>query len=86
MLQGTGLASCSLAQTGTVGSQSLWTDIDLDVVDAVVQKLGKRERSSFRLVCTAWKSSIDCCIRELRSVKLKGSAVSTKRDRELFKV
>ena len=48
----------------------LWTQIDLDVVDALVPILGKRERSSFRLVCTAWKESIDCCIRELRSAKL----------------
>lgn len=64
-----GAACCSPALTGA-SSQVLWTQVDLDVVDALVQVLGKKEWSTFRLVCTAWKESIDCCIRELRSAKL----------------
>lgn len=75
MPQGAWTAPGSLGQTGANTSHLLWTDIDLDVVDALVQKFGKSEHSAFRLVCTAWKSSIDCCIRDLRSVKLKHTAV-----------
>lgn len=46
----------------------LWTEIDLDVVDALARALGRKELATFRLVCAAWKSSIDCCIKQLRSV------------------
>lgn len=44
----------------------LWTDIDLDVVDALASTFGKKELANFRLVCTTWKSYIDCCIKQLR--------------------
>ena len=45
----------------------LWTEIDLDVVDALARTLGRKELATFRLICAAWKSSIDCCIKQLRS-------------------
>jgi len=45
----------------------LWTEIDLDVVDALARTLGRKELATFRLICASWKSSIDCCIKQLRS-------------------
>ena len=45
----------------------LWTEIDLDVVDALARTLGRKELATFRLICAAWKASIDCCIKQLRS-------------------
>ncbi|KAL0021071.1 hypothetical protein WJX79_008602 [Trebouxia sp. C0005] len=44
----------------------LWTEIDLDVVDALARTLGRKELATFRLICAAWKASIDCCIKQLR--------------------
>ena len=43
-----------------------WTEVDLDVVDALARILSKKELAVSRLVCAAWKNSIDSCIHELR--------------------
>lgn len=43
-----------------------WTEVDLDVVDALARILSKKELAVSRLVCAAWRNSIDSCIHQLR--------------------
>ena len=56
-------------------SSLCWAEIHLDVVDALVKSMGKKDLATFRLVCSTWRVSVDSCVKHLRFAYLLGLAV-----------